>query len=116
MKDTKIGNLPSERDDRIEFFIDLLKTHGCLFKYIPEQHNNESIPKLTNEELSTLYDQVQSIIDIGNKHRNQPNTNSNKSTNVAFDNPEKSSEPLCRSTRTRRPVHTTPQYFHSCYF
>ena len=75
MKDTKIGNLPSERDDRIEFFIDLLKTHGCLFKYIPEQHNNESIPKLTNEELSTLYDQVQSIIDIGNKHRNQPNTN-----------------------------------------
>ena len=109
MNDINIGDLPSAKDDRVSFFVELLKTHGYLFKDLSIEHNEQPIPNFTNDELSTLFDQAQSIVDISTEYGQQSNTDSNISSNIVTDIPKKPPDPLRRSTRTRQPAYTLHQ-------
>lgn len=112
----------SKEEERIEFFLQVLQSHRYLFKYIPTQHDDKTITKLSNNESSSLFRQTENLVTIYNDYSKNNTSSLNESTNemnneqgiiysVERDIREKQKVPvesLRRSARQRKPTIPKP--------
>ena len=112
----------SKEEERIEFFLQVLQSHRYLFKYIPTQHDDKTITKLSNNESSSLFRQTENLVTIYNDYSKNNTSSVNESTNeinneqgiiysVERDIREKQKVPvesLRRSARQRKPTIPKP--------